>query len=238
MINIPKVYVVHVKKGYENRKKSIDLQMEKHDIAVEYMLDGDIEDLTKEHLEKYYSGAMKAFSPEASCTIKHLLIYEKMILNNITEALIFEDDIFLNENFVEIFNTTIVELHQRKDIKINKTIVSYENSTLKIIPKNELKKGQYLYLNPAGRCAGAYYISLGCAKMIIEKCRTEKMDVPIDWYHNQLSEAGLLDIYWCVPAIAEQGSQNGMFDSSLDLRKKNTWLRRLKWKIRKFFKGV
>lgn len=235
-LNISKVYIVHVKKGFEERKKSIDSQMAKFGISVEYMLDGDMNELTPQRLALYFRDAMQTVSPEASCSIKHLLIYEDMVKNEVKDALIFEDDIFLMNNFISVFNETITELHNRTDIEPNKSLISYENSTLRLIQKDELNKDQHLYLREAGRCAGAYYFSLPLAKMLLDKCKIDKMAVPIDWYHNELSTEKLIDIYWCHPAIAEQGSQNGKFDSSLDLRKRNTWWRRLKWNFRKLFK--
>lgn len=237
-INIEKVYVAHVKKGYETRKISIDSQMQKHNITFEYMLDGDMYDLSPTRLEQYFKGHLKYVTPQTSCMMKHLLICEDMVTNNIKEALVFEDDIILADNFIDIFNETMVEINNRDDINIIKTLISYENSTLKIVPKSELKTGEHLYLRDAGRCAGAYYLPLNLAKLIIQKCQKEKTNEMMDWYHNQLSDEGLMDIYWCYPTIAEQGSQNGIFDSGLDTRKKGTWIRRFKWKVKQIFKGA
>ncbi|MCU0468050.1 MAG: glycosyltransferase family 25 protein [Arcicella sp.] len=238
VINISKVYVAHVKKGYDNRRVSIESQMNKLNIPFEFMLDGDIEDLNQDRLEKYFKGHLKALTPQTSCMMKHLLIYEDMIKNNVSAALVFEDDILLADNFVEIFNKSISELHSRADIDFNKSLISYENSTLKDVSILEIKSNQYLYLRSSGRCAGAYYISLNSAKLIINKCEEEKTDEMMDWYHNQMVEAGLLNIYWCHPTIAEQGSQNGVFDSSLDIRKKGNFKRRVSWLFKKMFSFI
>ena len=167
--------------------------------------------------------------------MKHILIYEQIIRDKAPFALVFEDDIVLKPDFISIFNKSLAEIEKRPDIERNKLFVSYEDTTLRFIKKKDLKKNQLLYPQPSGRCAGAYLVSLEMAQIIVDFIKANKCHIIIDWFHNYLAEQKLLQFYWCEPAIADQGSHSGMFDSSLS-HKKQTAFRRLKWKVNSIWK--
>ena len=59
MIDVGKVYVLHVKQGYENRLQSIQKQLKRLDMDYSLILDGDIDDITPEILDLYFTGEMK-----------------------------------------------------------------------------------------------------------------------------------------------------------------------------------
>jgi glycosyl transferase, family 25 len=228
------VFILHVKKGYEERLVSVQKQMAKARLSYELMENGDMGDITTNLLDRYFKDEMKQIDPKTSCALKHLLVYEQMIERNIEQALVFEDDILLKENFQPVFAETTKEIKQKKSIH-GRYMISYENSGLKFIAKNIQRQGEYLYKQKAGRCAGAYLLSLETAKYMIEKAVAEKINLPIDWWHNQLFEKNEVDIYWCEPAIAEQGSHNGIFTSSLGNRS-NKLTRRIGWQVQKLYK--
>lgn len=54
MLKVDKVFVLHVKEGNEDRAKQIEAMLEKLGIKFEYMLDGDIKDITEERKSKYF----------------------------------------------------------------------------------------------------------------------------------------------------------------------------------------
>lgn len=230
-----KVFVLHVKNGFENRKVSIERELAKHKIEFEYMLDGDIEDLTEDILSKYFAENLRTKNVVSSCASKHLLIYEKMINEHLPNALVFEDDIFLSDNFNQVFNQTLTELNTRIDIKPELGFISYENYDSRIIPNSELIKGQLLYKRDSGRCTGAYFINHQGAKIMLDFSLTNKLSTGIDWQHNKVFEAGKLTCYWCHPPIAEQGSHNGTFDSAIESRKAGLF-RRFRWLLKKYLK--
>lgn len=112
-LNVQKVFVMHVKKGYEERRAHIENMLERLGIDCEFMLDGDIEDLSSEVIHRYFTGTvMSGKTPGTSCALKHLLTYRTIIERNMNGALILEDDIRLSRNFVKVFNKTMDELEQ------------------------------------------------------------------------------------------------------------------------------
>ncbi len=230
-----KVFVLHVKSGYEDREFSISKQFAQHHIDFEYMLDGDMADISSDQLEKFFIGDMKKISPFTSCALKHLLVYEQIIQQKLKGALIFEDDILLYENFNDIFNKTMIELENRDDIAQDLVLISYEDSILEYVPKKSIKEDTVLYQAEKGRCAGAYYISLQTAQIIIDFILENKCGLPIDWFHNEIIKKTVIKLYWCQPPIAMQGSHSGIFKSSLD-GKSHGLFHRVIFGIRKFLR--
>jgi len=233
-LNCDKVFVLHVKKGYEERRKHIENQMKLHNIDFEYILDGDIPDLNDEIFQKYFAPNLHTHTHVPSITCKHILAYQAAVNNNYQHILIFEDDAILDKDFNNIFNQSINELNARDD-RNEPIIISYENSELKYFSNKDLAKGKLLYQTNKTRCAAAYLVNSAAAKLFIEDATTNKVNAIIDWWHNQLIDKGALKMLWCFPTIVEQGSHNGMFDSALDNKRKGFY-HSIKFKIEKFYK--
>lgn len=231
------VYVLTVRQNNDLRKNFITEQFSKHQIPFKFMLDGDISDINRETLSKYFSETIVNAGAKAreSCSYKHLLIYEELLKTNQRGALIFEDDIFLDEHFNKIFNLSIKEAFSRKDIDTRKLFISYENSLLEFVYNSKIQPGIYLYKADKTRCAGAYYITREVAQKVLEFSVVSKLDFAIDWQHTIMANQGLIDVYWCEPAIAEQGSHNGKIPSLLD-NKKSGFFRQLNWSLQRFYK--
>jgi glycosyl transferase, family 25 len=225
-----KTYVIHVR-GNKERENYIRNELKKFNIEFEFILEGNMEDMTDDDLDKYFKDDFKTVSPRTSCTIKHFFVYERMVKDNVPVALVFEDDIELFSSFPEIFDKSLKETAEMRE----SFIISYESSTQEFISKSEEVPGKVLYHKPKGRCAGAYLIDLTAAKIILEYGNRTKVNFCMDWVHNELSDKGSLKIYWCHPAIAEQQSHNGKIQSLLDEKKQGKYYR-LKYFLQKVYK--
>lgn len=237
-LDVDKVFVVHVKHGYEARRKSIELQLSRLGIPFEFMLDGDIEDVTQERIDEWFSSAMmKCPNAVMSCACKHLLIYRQMQLQGLKSALILEDDIFLSVDFIDRFNQAIEESNSREDVNPSRAWISFENSTLRFPPRTLLSPSKQLYRAYKPRCTGAYSIGSEVARTLMQIASSEKMANAIDCFVTEVltRTPAPFELYWCHPTIAEQGSMNGAFDSMNDRRSASLW-RKLKWKADKFYK--
>ncbi|MFN3917561.1 MAG: glycosyltransferase family 25 protein [Flavobacteriales bacterium] len=234
---VDKVFIVHVRENNTVRREFITNQMESHGIEFEFMLHGDIVDLNEDNMKEYFLPELISEhpAPRESCSFKHLYIYKEIVNRGVKSVLIFEDDIFLDDKFVEIFNATMKEVQERTDIESDRLFISYENSLLEFVSKKDLTEGQYLYKSNNTRCAGAYFITHSVAQKILNYTLENKLGVGIDWQHKKMLNEGIIDVYWCHPAIAEQGSHNGRLASLLD-DKKSGFLRQLSWKIQRFYK--
>lgn len=235
MLNVDRVYVVHVKSGYEERGEHITRELSGRGIPFQFMLDGDIPDIRPSHLDTYFGGPMHAVFPAASCALKHFLIYEEIVARDIPLTLVLEDDAVLAPGFAAVFNESVAELRKLQGGSERAIIVSYENSTLRYVPQSRISERTRLYAADRGRCAGAYVLTREAAATILREAKTHKCSLPVDLYHNELIRQGLLQIFWCHPPIVEQGSHSGLFASAID-GKKSGVLRKVSWGLQKFYK--
>lgn len=214
-----KVLVLHVKKGYEERAEHIEKMLAKLHIPFEYILDGDVPDLTQEILDKYFEPGKEGlygYTPRTSCSYKHFLAYEYILRNNLKGALILEDDIILGKKFIPVFNKCMEEF---ETMPIDDILISFEDSRLRFVPRSQRRAGKYIYKGDKDRMAGAYYISNGAARQVMEYVAANKCDRPIDLLHGFLIKKIGFPYYWCQPTIATQGSFSGKFHSSLSPKK-------------------
>lgn len=219
-LNVRNVFVLHVRKGYEKRKQHIESMLGKMDIPFEYILDGDICDLTDDVLDKYFCGeTMTGKYPFTSCSYKHLLAYKEIVNRNMEGALILEDDIFLQKKFVRTFNKSMEELRQYSAEHPEPVIISYEDTRLRFVPRSKRIKGTVIYKGDRDRMTGAFYINREAAKLLIEYAETHKFDLPIDLTHCKLLREGRLTYFWSQPTVATQGSHTGAFSSAINFNK-------------------
>jgi glycosyl transferase, family 25 len=227
------IYIVHALSGYEIHEQRLrqifdDLQMD-----YEFVTDGDVSHFTPALLEKYFCAAIKQkLRPGIiSCTLNHIMSYEKMVARKQRYAVVFENDPF----FLGDFLANITRVAQEANTLSPGFIISLENTTLRFPDFRKLKKGKYLYEAASGRAAGAYLIDLKAAKDILETLKTRKCCQVIDWWHNTLIKEQVVKMYWAHPALVEQGSHNGLLSSTISSKERSRQ-RRFRWKAQKFYK--
>ena len=227
------IYIVHAKNGYEVHEQRIKDIFGKLGLSYEFVTDGDISNFTPQLLEKYFcKNITSVLSPGIiSCTLNHILSYEKIVKNENKFALVFENDPFFLGNFLEKIKRVAIEANSLAP----GFIISLENTTLRFPDFRKVKKGKYLYEANFGRAAGAYLIDLQAARNILENLQKEKCCQVIDWWHNTLIKNKIIKMYWAHPAFVEQGSHNGMMSSTISSKNKS-YIRRFRWNAQKFYK--
>jgi len=227
------VFVIHALKGYESHKERIEKLFYKYGMNPEFVTDGDPSYFDKINLSHYFSDNIFEFLSVGtiSCTLNHILAYEKMIARDLEYALIFENDPFFLGNFVD-------QLEKLTDeIKLLPAgfIISLENSTLRFPSFWQVKRGRFLYRAQRGRMAGAYLIDRQGAQNILQDIKQKKCDKVIDWWHNNLVQRQIIRIYWAHPPLVGQGSHNGKLSATISSHAA-TFNRRLAWQVQKFYK--
>ena len=227
------IYIVHAKKGYELHEERINQLFKKNNLAFEFVTEGDPSCFTATLLDRYFTADIRQLLKAGilSCTLNHILSYEKMVANNNRYALVFENDPFFLGDFVK----QIEKIAKEADTLPPGFIISLENTTLEFPAVKSLKPGKLLYPADHGRCAGGYLIDLKAAKDILEDLKTTKCSQVIDWWHNSLLDRNIVKMYWADPPIVEQGSHNGLLSSTISTKKKNT-RRRIAWLAQKYYK--
>lgn len=229
-----KTFIIHVKSAYK-RKEHTEKQLKGKKLSAEYILDGDIPDLTPALVGTFLKGDIKEnISGSTSCAFKHFRAYEKIIEQNIPIALILEDDIILEKNFNQVIKGIQKEILERN---LCNFLISIEDSYIRYVKASERKKETYLYPKEKSRLAGAYIVDLGFAKSVMSYTSKNKCDMPIDWYHNFCVKEGLTQIYWSQPTVAYQASLSGEIGSLID-NKASGWLRQASYFMQKAYKKL
>jgi glycosyl transferase family 25 len=111
--------------------------------------------------------SINEFTPgELGCFLSHIIIWKKMINENITNALIFEDDCIFNINFSNKLESI---LKQELPLKFNilwlggKMVDNYENTENTLISQNIAIKNE---IHPFG--AFSYILNIRCAETLLK----------------------------------------------------------------------
>lgn len=227
------IYVVHAKNGYEMHEARIYSLFKQYQLEFEFVTDGDPSFFTDELLNTYFVPDIKSRLSDGtlSCTLNHILSYQKMIKADVQFAIIFENDPFFLKDFIRNLNLILEEARSLKP----GFIISLENTTLKFPPRYLIQKNQYLYKASSGRCAGAYLMDKQAALNMMNDLKLNKCDQVIDWWHNRMIDDKVFEMYWAHPPIVEQGSHNGQMSSTISSKNKNI-RRRISWILQKTFK--
>jgi len=205
-----KVFVIHYTK-YKDRKAHILREFEKHNICNYVFIEKyDKEDLTE---SDRFNFEPSLETGKISLILKHIEAYKIISDNQIKDAIIFEDDIILDESFFDKITKYYEQLPNDFDICF------LGNGCGLHIDSDKLIKDQYIYektQHPKTRCTDSYLISLSCAKKINEYFTTidYKLFYNIDWWLNGVIPLFDFKIYWAEPTIVKQGSENGLFTNS------------------------
>lgn len=227
------IYIVHAKKGYELHEERINNLFGDLGLKHEFVTDGDPSCFTDELLGKYFVSNIHDILGKGilSCTLNHILSYEKMVQNGNKYALVFENDPFFIGDFVDKIEKIVKEADNLKP----GFIISLENTTLEFPPRKTVRKDKLVYKADRGRCAGGYLIDLEGAKAALEDLKTRKCNYVIDWWHNTMISNNVIDAYWAHPPILEQGSHNGLMCSTISSKQKSL-KRQFAWKAQKLYK--
>lgn len=225
MINVDAVFVAHLKKGSEERAAQMNKQLNALGIDFEYMLDGDIEDLTPERKVKYFGLDNPMHISGMSCTMKHILIYEEMVKRSLQRVLILEDDAVLRKNFVELFNRSMKEMDNHP--MDQPFLAYYEASGLIFIPRSKRRRGTVLYKAERMQCTACYVVNLAFAKTCLQYTVEHLATHPIDNHIEQMRVENVVPVmYQSHPELCIQGSHIGMTNSLIADRTWWNFLRR------------
>lgn len=227
------IFIVHALQGYEMHEKRIIELFGSQGIDFEFVTEGDPSNFNDALLQKYFVGHIHNILNKGtlSCTLNHILAYEKMVAKNLAYAIIFENDPFFLVNFLERLTKLANEI---RGLPAG-FIISLENSTLRFPSFGQTRRGKQLYRAKVGRMAGAYLIDRQGALNILENLKHHKCDRVIDWWHNDLAERGIIRIYWAHPPLVEQGSHNGMLSSTISTQSASL-RRKMSWQVQKLYK--
>lgn len=210
-----KIFVVHYKKLI-NRKTHILEQFKKYNITDYEFIEIDRDELCEQNISMFQENYSKS---QIAISLSHFYAY-KQIKDNYDNGLIFEDDVILSDNFINIFNKYITKLPEDYDMLFLGDGCNLHIEKHKLIPNKYIyEKGLYPTSwggDGAGRCTDSYLVNKKCAIKLCEYINnlSYKINLPIDWWLNIAARDNNFKVYWAEPTIVTQGTQTGLFKSS------------------------
>jgi glycosyl transferase family 25 len=198
-----KYYVTHYTPLVE-RKQNIIRELAYAGITeYEFILSKDRDVLTANELQKF-SGITNS---EASLFLKHMEVYKTDGLDN-KIVVVFEDDAVLCPNFSKRLNACLLQLkNENWDV-----LFSGECCGLHC----DVTPGKIIKATNTSRGTCMYVLNFGVGKRLYEIFNTQSViRSPIDWWFNFINSEYNLNYFWSEPTLVEQGSDNGLFKSSL-----------------------
>ena len=212
-----KIFIIHYKKLTE-RKQSILSQFKKYNISNYEFIEIDRDELHQHNtdiFDKNFGNALTAIS------LSHYFAYKK-IIEKYDNAIIFEDDVILHDDFINILKKYLIELPSDYDALFIGNGCNLHVATSNLRENKHIYKRALYYKegiladNGLTRCADSYIISKKCCIKLYDYINNlqNKINESIDaWLEIALMKNNC-NVYWAEPTIVTQGSQNGEFDRS------------------------
>lgn len=222
-------YVIHAK-SLPERTEHIQREMDRAGIRFEWILDHDATEITPEIDRMYFRSGAKLTPGQKSCALKHIAAMQRIRDRRQDIALIFEDDALL----VQDFQTKLEAVLREAEGWPRPRIVHLGAATNFYTPASMLEPGRLLYMGTRVRNMEAYALGAVEAQARLDWLERNPMDVPIDLALNRGDPEMGIPFLWPEPPLAEQGSLNGVFKSSLNLKDQSRLRLRLQFAVQKF----
>jgi glycosyl transferase family 25 len=225
-------YVIHVKKGYEERAQSIVEQFARLGLSFGWVLDYDIPDLTPEVLSRYGYQGSKLRPAEISCSLKHIAAWERIAAADAPGAFVFEDDVLLDlHRFKAVAAAALAEFSAGAE---GVGYLSLGDGCALYVPWTKLRRGQYLYLAEQVRATDSYFLTRTAAARMLAMIGREGFYLPADHLINRLCHQLDIPILWLSPTVVSQGSHTGRFASQIQAWDRGELKEKIKWLVKKF----
>jgi hypothetical protein len=166
--------------------------------------------------DKHFKSFNKELSLREISLFLNFYIIFKRILGYYKEGffMIVESDIIFKSDFNLMYS-----LLEKININHHHCIAFGSGCNLEIIPTNKSINFIELHKKKETRCTDSFIFSYAgiqlFAKYIEDKIMTKGIDNPIDFFMNEFLNTNTYNMYWTSPSITYQGSQKGIFKSTI-----------------------
>lgn len=223
-LNSLETYVMHYK-PLVNRRKALTKSLSEIGITAKWITDWDANELTEQILSLYYKedpviwnnrinwqkkvSFRRLRMSEISIAIKHIRSMKNVLQRGLPYALFLEDDVVFSPDFTKKFNTYFDNCPDDFDF-----VFLGDACNLRIRNPDPLINF-YEKSDPIDKCADSFIISKRACESMLMNCIP--ISIPIDHEISNVAKCQGLKGYWIEPPLVTQGSQNGLYKSSIQL---------------------
>jgi glycosyl transferase family 25 len=190
----------------------------------------DRDEITPEVDALYFAPAAPLSIRQKSCALKHVAAMQRICARQQDLALIFEDDAQLVPDFNRRLRAVLAEAERWPRPRI----LHLGAATNFYTPASHLKSGESVYAGNRVRNMEAYVLGAREAAARLDWIARHPMRDPIDIAFNTGDPAMGIPFLWPEPPLAEQGSLNGAFPSSLASKGHSQTRLRVQFAVQKF----
>lgn len=223
-------YVIHAK-SLPERRAHIENELARAGIEFEWVLDCDADEITPEIDRAWFDPAAPLSLRQKSCAMKHIIAMQRIRDRGQDFALIFEDDAILVPDFSARLQRVLAEAEGNWP---RPRILHLGAATNFYTPADQLRPGKIIYEGNRVRNMEAYVLGAPEAAARLDWLSRNPMIEPIDIAFNFGDPAMGIPFLWPEPPLAEQGSLNGVFASSLSRKQHLKLQLRIQFAIQKF----
>ena len=222
-------YVVH-SNSLPERADHIRRELDRVGIPFEWVLEFEADEITPEVDARYFAPDAPLSIRQKSCALKHVVAMQRIRARQHDLALIFEDDAQLVPDFAARLKSVLAEAEGWPRPRI----LHLGAATNFYTPAADLKPGQTIYAGNRVRNMEAYVLGAQEAAARLDWIAQHPMRDPIDIAFNRGDPEVGIPFLWPEPPLAEQGSLNGVFKSSLSEKGYSQARLRIQFAVQKF----
>ena len=198
-------------RSYVERRRHVEAQLARFGLAGEFVHAWDAEDIDAATDARYFTGG-ELNRGQKSCTLKHVEALRRIVARGWQRALVLEDDVVLAPEFVDGVRAGLDET-----AAVAEPYVLFVGSGGNFYtPRSERRPGRRVYPANKGRFTDSYVIGAPTAQRRLQWIDAHKMHKPTDVTFDAIDRELGIRLLWLEPPVVEQGSKNGLFDSSLE----------------------
>ncbi len=217
------IFVVNMQKD-KNRREHISKELNQYKLVFEFVEAVDGNQLDDQHINRITQKqktidtmGRQMSKSEIGCAMSHLHIYQKMLEQNIQQAIIFEDDIYIYDfaNFVQIIDFLAKTNSDKAQVYLLTKVISYLSKDTRKI--NDTYSVAHCI---QGKRTSGYVVNQQAAKQILD-INTQIWTVADDWERFRMTTD--VDIACIVPHIVWQKTSIADYSTiSMGIKKNRT----------------
>ena len=225
-LGVDGILIINVR-SFVDRRRNIERQLDSFGLKCEFIHVYDVCDLDSDIVRKFLRGC--SLSPgQRSCAMKHFEALRLVVARDWESALVLEDDVILAPDFVHGIRDAVKE----SSCLDHPHVIFIGSGGNLYTPRSMRVPGQRLYRATKGRLTEAYIVSRQAAQLRIEWIERHGIILPIDALLDLIDREMGIELYWFEEPVAEQGSKNGTFMSTLEPAPPNI-VQRIKFRLQK-----
>lgn len=234
-------YVIH-SISLPEREDHIRKQMSRAGLPFEWVLDFEPSEISAAVNEQFFSASADLSPGQKSCALKHIVAMQRIVERRQEAAFIIEDDAQLRPDFHSLLCLIMKDAEKWPRPRV----LHLGAATNFYVPASRLVDGQHVFEGSRVRNMEMYVLGWVEAQARLDWIARNRLDCPIDIAMNKADPELGIPFLWSEPPIAEQGSLNGTFTSSLTQKKRSRvqlkiqfWIQRfMRAKVKRWFRST